>query len=91
MNRTFKLWYMKKENGKHFIMVSLNFTVSNLFVDLDLFSVHYPPLTSIRDTYVTKSLKSISSTIPLDFKFESVIETCLEKLNFDTKPIRIIY
>lgn len=68
-------------------MIGLKFTDNNPFVDLDLFSIHYPPLTSVSDMCFTKSLKSNSSAIPLDFKFDSVIETCLKKLNFDTKSI----
>jgi hypothetical protein len=55
-------------NGRQYIMYVLKLIDSNVIITLDFFSAHYPPITTVDDNFVTKALKSIYFTVPLDFE-----------------------
>lgn len=82
-NRNYKTFKKILTNGQHYVMYGFDITDSHLSVCLDLFSAHYPSITSINNYYVPKTLKSIYFDLSLDYTLENDIMFCLENLGFD--------
>lgn len=76
MNSTIK-------NGQQYIMCELKLTQNELLVNVDLFSAHYPPITTSTDnSFKVKLLESTSFAIALDLEIKQNIEKRLKKHRF---------
>jgi hypothetical protein len=70
-------------------MYELDFTAENLFVNLDLFSAHYSPVTVVDGNYDTKSLNSSCFTLPINIQLGSGIEACLKVWGLNMEAIKM--